>query len=153
MSLRFSTTIWVIIAVIGMGLMQWITRSREVRLPPGPGRGDIVVRQDALPAAIDGWKQIQFTPAKEPEQLPDGQFWWSFTWQYQKGDLVALVALDQADWDGWHELTICYRAIGWELTGRTVHSNDTSNATPVIAMANLRKETCEGARHTRVLGI
>lgn len=140
MSSRSSTTLWVIIAVIGMGLMQWITRSRDVRLPPGPGRGDIVVQQDVLDTEIGGWTQVRYTPAKEAEELPDGQFWWSFTWQYQRGDLVALVSLDQADWDGWHELTVCYRAIGWELTERDVLALQDSGDTPVIAKAALSKE-------------
>ncbi|MFN9720407.1 MAG: exosortase U [Planctomycetota bacterium] len=123
MSQRFSTTLWLIVAIVGMGFMQWLIRSAEVRLPPGPERGDIRVQQSVLDSDIDGWKQIKFTPAENAEELPDGQFWWSFTWHYQKDDLVAVVAFDQADWHDWHELTECYQALGWKLQNRAVLSN------------------------------
>ncbi len=139
MAHRSSTTLWLIIAVLGMGLLQWLTRSQESNLLPGPERGDIIVQQDVLESEIGGWKQIKFTPAKNAEQLAEGQFWWSSSWHYQKGDLVAIVSFDQANWYDWHELTECYQAIGWELRGRTLRSDATVPSEPTLVEATFEK--------------
>jgi hypothetical protein len=82
---------------------------------PGPERGDMTLAKESLPAELEGWKQVAFAPAEAPEKLPDGQFWWVHSWEYSDGRHACTVSLDQADWTVWHDLTICYRAVGWTL--------------------------------------
>ena len=104
-----------------MVAVQYIsTRQNSARQLPGTARGDMVLQQDDLPAEIHGWHQTAFEPAKTPEQLPEGQFWWTHVWHYTNGPQYSIVAFDQADWPSWHELTICYQAIGWTLVDRRV---------------------------------
>ena len=87
---------------------------------PGPERGDLALTADALPTELAGWKQIQFKPAEVPDDLPDGQFWWVHAWGYTDGEVACTVSLDQADWTAWHDLTVCYQAVGWKLEDRKV---------------------------------
>jgi hypothetical protein len=74
--------------------------------------------------------------------LPDGQFWWTHAWNYQRNKLDAIVAFDQANWKSWHELTVCYQAIGWTLVDRQVMS--ISDAVSVV-QASFEKPTHEKA--------
>ena len=107
------------LAVVGgLIFLQVMTRRNETRPSPGPARGDLTLVKGVLPDVIDGWQCINFQPGLSPEQLPDGQFWWTHSWQYQFNSMTAIVAFDQADWRSWHELTVCYQAIGWQLVNR-----------------------------------
>lgn len=87
---------------------------------PGPERGDMVLTADSLPAELAGWKQTQFQPAEVPSDLPEGQFWWVHAWGYSDGASACTLSLDQADWTAWHDLTVCYQAVGWTLDDRKV---------------------------------
>ncbi|MFN7868086.1 MAG: exosortase U [Planctomyces sp.] len=87
---------------------------------PGPERGDLVLSEDSLPPELAGWKRTQFQPAEVPSDLPDGQFWWVHAWGYSDGQVACTLSLDQADWTSWHDLTVCYQAVGWKLEDRRV---------------------------------
>ena len=54
--------------------------------------------------------------------------------------------MPQADWTSWHELTICYQAIGWTLVDRKVvgAGDAPENHWPVV-LATLEKPTLEKA--------
>jgi len=119
---RFNTTVWLVAAVVGLSVVQWLSRKPESLRTPGPSRGDIVLTDETLKDEISGWKKTAFTPAKSPEQLPEGQFWWTHAWRFTDTDLNALVAFDQADFKHWHDLTVCYEGIGWKVYDRHADS-------------------------------
>ncbi|MBL8813845.1 MAG: exosortase U [Planctomycetaceae bacterium] len=110
-------------------LTRYLTRKPTQLKIPGPARGDLVLVAGDLPESLGAWKQIRFEPAGEPTQLPDGQFWWSHVWQYSDGNLGGSVAFDQAGFEHWHDLTICYEALGWTVVQRRIvrPENDTTN--------------------------
>ena len=123
-------------------VVQMLTKPKPEQRIPGPARGDLVLKKDALPDVIGQWHFTRFQPAKPPEQLPDGQFWWTHSWNYRKQQLNAIVAFDQADWKKWHELTVCYQAIEWKLVDREVISiSDTVS----VVLASFEKPTREKA--------
>ena len=111
-----------------MVAVQYIsTRQNSARQLPGTARGDMVLQQDDLPAKIHGWHQTAFEPAKSPEHLPEGQYWWVHLWEYAQPQAKAVVTFDQLGLSHWHELTDCYKGNGWILTERTIETED--NAT------------------------
>lgn len=136
------TGAWLLFFVAGFVLLQILNRKPE-RQPPGPERGDLVLQRHDLPDEILGWHCLGFKPALPSEKLPDGQFWWTHFWNYRRQSLDALVAFDQADWKSWHELTVCYQAIGWTLVDREVIST-TDNVS--VVLASLEKPTHEKAK-------
>jgi hypothetical protein len=135
------TGAWLLLIVAGFVAIQ-IFNTRPEPEAPGPQRGDIVLQRNALPVEICGWHFRGFQPALPSEQLPDGQFWWTHSWNYRRNQLDALVAFDQANWRSWHELTMCYQAIGWTLVNRQVVS--ISDAVSVV-QATFEKPSHERA--------
>ena len=118
--------LFVAVVVVGMMAIRIIQSQFQLTTkfqPPGPSRGDLSLTDSDLPEMLGEWSKTQFIPPKSPEDLPDGQWWWTHAWHYSRGQYNSIVAFDQADWQSWHELTICYEAGGWELTERTVHHN------------------------------
>lgn len=87
---------------------------------PGVRRGDVLLVATNLPAKINDWTQQAFHAPVAPEELPDGQYWWTHSWEFTSTHRAALVSFDQANWHGWHELTECYLAQGWELKERKI---------------------------------
>lgn len=65
-----------------------------------------------------GWKQIDFRSEKRDRSSINGEF--SKTWTFRQGDIPLVFSLDYA-WDTFHELTVCYKANGWEITFRDEH--------------------------------
>ncbi len=135
------TGTWLLLIVAGFVAIQILNRQPE-RLKPGPERGDLVLQKHDLPDEILGWNCLRFQPALPSDELPDGQFWWTHSWSYRKQQLEALVAFDQADWKSWHELTMCYQAIGWKLADRKVIR---ISDTVAVVLASLEKPTQEKA--------
>ena len=135
------TGIWLLLIVAGFVAIQTFN-TRPEPIGPGPQRGDLVLQQNALPEEILGWRFQRFQPALPSEQLPDGQFWWTHSWTYRRNQLDSLVAFDQANWRSWHELTMCYQAIGWTLVNRQFVS--ISDAASVV-QATFEKPTHEKA--------
>jgi hypothetical protein len=113
--------LWLCAIVLGMISLQFVTgRMKPEPQRPGAERDDLVLNKAHLPEDIHGWTQSSFEAAKPAEQLAEGQFWWTHSWNYVKPPMAAYVAIDQANWTSWHELTMCYQAIGWTLTDRKV---------------------------------
>lgn len=135
------TGIWLLLIVSGFVAIQTFN-TRPEPVGPGPQRGDLVLQQNALPTEMRGWHFRRFQPALPSEQLPDGQFWWTHAWNYRRNQLDALVAFDQANWRSWHELSMCYQAIGWTLVNRQVVS--ISDAVSVV-QATFERPTHERA--------
>ncbi len=109
----------VLIGMIGLQVFRNSTAGNTAR-SPGQDRGDLVLTEDSLPASIEDWQRTKFEPPLPPESLPENQYWWTHSWHYQQARATAVVSFDQADWQGWHELTECYVASGWAMEERKV---------------------------------
>jgi hypothetical protein len=135
------------VVVAAMVAIQYVsTRQESPQKLPGTARGDLVLQQDVLPKEIHGWRQTAFEPAKPPELLPEGQFWWTHIWHYTNGTQRCIVTFDQADWTVWHELTMCYEAIGWTLVDRQVlEVVDLNYGHWPLVLASLEKSKSEKA--------
>lgn len=86
---------------------------------PGPERGDIRLASDVLPKTLNDWKIDNFkSPSVEAGVA--GIIGWTHSWTVRNNNLTGLVCFDQIGFMGWHELALCYEAIGWTVTNRTV---------------------------------
>lgn len=121
---------WLAVVLVGMIGLQVFRNSTggNAAKSPGQERGDLILAEDSLPATIGDWRRTKFEPPLPPEQLPENQYWWTHSWRYQQIDATALVSFDQADWQGWHELTECYLANGWTMDERKTGSDLSANA-------------------------
>ena len=120
---RTSVGYWLLAVIVGTVFTQVITKQSEENKPPGPERGDLALSRDSLPKQIGEWSNTGFE-VQSPEQLPQGQFWWTHRWNYANGALNSTVTLDQANFEHWHDLTVCYQALGWTVTNRRVADGD-----------------------------
>lgn len=69
-----------------------------------------------LPEKLGDWKKTGFTSKKrEAGDLFGGMA--SLIWEYQKGNRRVFLSLD-GPYDSWHDLSICYKGVGWEIADR-----------------------------------
>ncbi len=135
---------WLLVVVAGTVFTQVLNKQAEDNQPPGPARGDISLSRNALPQQIGDWKFAAFE-VQSPEQLPQGQYWWTHRWNYTIQDLNSTVTLDQANFMHWHDLTVCYQGIGWTVTDkRTADGNSQAADWPCI-VAHLKKSETHSA--------
>ena len=135
---------WLLAMVAGTVLTQVLNKQAEDNQPPGPARGDLSLMQTALPQQIGDWRFVSFE-VQSPEQLPQGQFWWTHRWDYSNDDLSSTVTLDQANFMHWHDLTVCYQAIGWTVTDKRVIDGDNEHEVWPCVVAHLKKGGTESA--------
>lgn len=67
--------------------------------------------EDHLPVTLAGWTRLGFEHVQR-----DGSSLFasdSYQWRFQNGALAAIVSVD-CPWDQWHNLDVCYTAIGWQ---------------------------------------
>lgn len=75
---------------------------------PAPSEAD-------LPLVMDGWKRESF---EHVERAGDPLFAsHSYIWKYSNGRSVILVSVD-SPWAEWHNLAVCYSALGWEMEAK-----------------------------------
>ena len=87
----------------------------------GRGGSDIAVAAEPdsdrfsaviMPAEIGDWKLIN---QKVQERAHDDVFGMrSHIWQYRRGDDQMAISID-GPYDDWHDLAVCYTALGWQL--------------------------------------
>jgi exosortase len=92
----------------------------------------------ALPAAIGSWRQVGYEVLTRNN--PSGEGTHGQQWRFTGPHGTAIVALDYP-FAGWHELSICYPAEGWELCSRNVSTTPLSQAagTTVLTTADYRR--------------
>jgi exosortase/archaeosortase family protein len=108
--------------VVGYGVL-FLFQLGEFRL-------GAVITESSLVRSFNEWKAEDLPEQIGPwQRLPDSTYEardgdnpfgaHSRTWQYQtKGGLAAVVSFDYP-FPEWHDLTLCYKAIGWGLTDET----------------------------------
>ena len=97
------------LSVCGIRLMtadkENFVRNPLFEVPPFP----ISAEQD-LPKKIGGWELQKFEPIDRSDDVILAAQ--SYTWTYKKGNVELVVSVD-GPWEFWHDITICYRGIGW----------------------------------------
>ena len=74
---------------------------------------------ETLPAAVGGLQRTQFSQHTRDRNDLMGNF--SRTYEYRDASGMAyLVSCDFPYEEGWHELTICYKGLGWDLGNRRI---------------------------------
>lgn len=105
-------------AYVVVGVLQWLPQiyvPKPSATPMMLGKVDISL----APESVNGWQLVP-DAYKSEQRRPDSQ--WgahSHTWHYVKGPRELIVSLDYP-FRGWHELTICYDADGWQVESRNV---------------------------------
>jgi hypothetical protein len=135
---------WLLAVIAGTVVTQVVTKQSEEVKPPGPERGDLALSRDFLPQQIEEWNNTAFE-VQSPEQLPQGQFWWTHRWNYANGALNSTVTLDQANFQHWHDLTVCYQAIGWTVTSRRVADGRSQTEDWPCIVAQMKMNETESA--------
>jgi len=118
-----AATIGIVIAIIAVKIIAAALGLGQ-NAAPGIERGDFVLKENDLPKTVDSWTKSAFTPAKKSDELAQGEYWWTHSWNYKSDSSEAIVSFDQADWIDWHDLTACYRMSGWTMKSRDVRSED-----------------------------
>ena len=121
----------VVIGMIGLKIIQSQFQLTTKSQPPGTDRGDITVANSCLPDTTNEWKKAKFTPPAA--ETPKGQYWWTHSWIYSTESTQAIVAFDQANWVGWHELSECYSSSGWTLESREIHEHESDDWNYVVS--------------------
>lgn len=125
-------------------VIQVVTKPSEENETPGPERGDLALSRDSLPQQISAGNNTAFE-VQSPEQLPQGQFWWTQRWNDASGSLNSTVTLDQANFKHWHDLTVCYQALGWTVTDRRVADGHRQNQDWPCIVAQMKLHETESA--------
>ena len=76
-----------------------------------------------LPTSIAGWQLEKFEAISRGDEVILANQ--SYVWTYKKGNVVVLVSVD-GPWEFWHDISYCYRGIGWttEVTQNFDLQND-----------------------------
>jgi exosortase len=96
------------------------------------------VEQD-LPKMLQNWEMVKYQSDERTRGSDLGRR--SDVWIYQGPKGLAVTSIDQT-FPGWHELTTCYKNLGWKLERRVVRVNEEGEPWPYIE-AHLSKNTGE----------
>jgi hypothetical protein len=136
--MAFRASLWLIAAIFSVAVIQNLGRTPEARKKPGPSRGDVTLHREVLPEVLEGWELVKFSPAMDPDVVPQGIYWWVHQWVYRNGSQSVVVACDQLGESDWHELTYCYRNQNRIVVERTVQV-DPADGSPFVT-AQLKSE-------------
>ena len=141
--------IWAVaVFMIGCGLFQLVDVQRSLAQPQYKIRffdSDVTIdfEQDDIPEFVGGtWKRVNYATEDRSRGSDLGQR--SDVWQFQAPRCRPVASLDQT-FPGWHELTTCYKNLGWTLIDRTRIVPEAKEGEEPWAYieANLEKETGE----------
>ncbi len=87
--------------------------------------------ENDLPPKVDDWTLVKDGYKAEDRKRGSDLGLRSDSWEYESPRCKAVASFDQT-FPGWHELTICYRNVGWTLVDRikreaTIESEDDEN--------------------------
>ncbi len=97
-----------------------------------PRQTAVAVDQQALPAELQGWKQIDYRTAQRDRHHLEGEF--SRQWTYQAPWGLVKLSFD-FPFEGAHPLFRCYQATGWTTSvERTVSATDAPGGFQQVAL-------------------
>lgn len=107
-----------VVACMGLTMLQWLPQMNVSKPTATPVTLD-GLQAGMVPTEIQGWR-LRDDGYSFVQRRADSQ--WgakSQTWRYVKGPKELVISVDYP-FLGWHELTICYRADGWNMESRKV---------------------------------
>ncbi|WP_197526617.1 exosortase U [Botrimarina colliarenosi] len=84
---------------------------------------------EGLPAELFGLQLIEKSHRQRDDDSAFGQHSVIYSYQDKKGQ-VFLVSCDFPFVGGWHDLSVCYRGIGWEMNERLIDQAGSAEGTP-----------------------
>ncbi len=98
--------------------------------------------RSVLPEQQDEWKLVDYTTEKRELRSEFGQH--SKVWSYRSSFGSTVVSFDYP-FEGWHEVTRCYRSQGWNVLNRTVNGGQPAveSGAPSYVEVELSKPTGE----------
>ena len=128
--LRFIATAFVAVGVFHAATLAYHRPSHGEHLPvaragSGADRTPLsdVLSEGTLPQTLGAWKRAGFHAMTRSRNSDLGRH--SIVWRYAGSREGAVVSVD-FPFVGWHYLTGCYQARGWEIEARTVIEHDES---------------------------
>lgn len=102
---------------ICLGLVQGVAFARAIPDTHAPvtEQHGLLIEEDWLPQEINGWVQRNFRENEREASSIFGKY--SRGWTYTSGAKAFNVSFD-FPFSGWHELTMCYRSVGWQIVSR-----------------------------------
>jgi exosortase len=94
-------------------------RTPALRLEPTA----LGIQEDWLPERLEAWERKAF--AFEEREVTSDEGRYSSIWDFESAGRKARISVDYP-FVGWHELTRCYRALGWQEVSREVRTGDES---------------------------
>lgn len=90
----------------------------------------------ALPEQIGDWKRMD---AAVPDKQVETQGIYSKIWHYQRGPMMAAVALDYP-FRGYHDVTVCYTLQGWRITRQERQAGVATNSALPLVVVEMNRE-------------
>lgn len=112
----------------------------------GAAAADAVAKpidKDFLAQEYGHWKLAGFRKEQRDADNNQGEF--SKVWTYRSSEYAVIVSFDYP-FGGWHDLTECYRNIGWVITDKTIRRRDPAKSSPdgwEFVSADMAKPTGE----------
>ena len=94
-----------------------------------------------LPERLGEWQRLD---SATPGYKAEVQGISSKIWRYQRGQTVASVALDYP-FRGYHDVTVCYRKGGWNITRQELQPGNATNSIPPLMAVQMDKEPASEA--------
>ncbi len=131
-----SGPVWLLALVGVLGLSLYASLPQQslasARLPQPRLESFPELGEEALPESYEGWQRRGYSTHERGEETIFGQF--SQTWHYEAGVRQAAVSLDYPFVD-WHELSICYRAVGWTQGTRSIERGVGPSGLDLVSVA------------------
>ncbi|MEM7313726.1 MAG: exosortase U, partial [Planctomycetota bacterium] len=120
---RFATLAFAILSLLQLSQIGYAIIS-----PQQPSNAVDIARklsESSLPKTLADFSMVNYAFERRTSGDIFGEFSHTFTYRDVDGTDY-LVSFDFPFGQGWHELTVCYQGIGWELTEREIQTTDNS---------------------------
>ena len=94
-----------------------------------------------LPDEFGVWRRVEFNEVQREHNSVFGEFSKVFVYQHTVSGQTVQISVDYPFRRAWHELTACYRGIGWELVSRQVRHASSGTESWNYVEAHFNKPT------------